>query len=89
MVLKKKRRTDNSRHIQEIEIIENQKVLNLFQSYLGNSNNKINLVKYIFQKWRETLPYVLTFSQTINLANLDGATDCVTSQSSARIDFLL
>ena len=44
-------------------------------------------IKYIFQKWRETLPNVLTSSQTIYLANLDGATDRVTSQSSERIAF--
>ena len=58
-----------------------------FQNYLGNSNNKPNLVKYLFQKWRETLSYVLTSSQTIYMANLDGTTDCITSQNSERIDF--
>ena len=34
-----------------------------------------------------TLPYVLVSSQTIYLANLDGATDRITSWSSKRIDF--
>ena len=38
------------------------------------------------KKWRELLPYVLTSCQTICLANLDGATDRVTSQSSERTD---
>ena len=33
------------------------------------------------------MPSVLTSSQTIYLANIDGATDPVTSQSSERIDF--
>ena len=33
------------------------------------------------------MPYVLTSSQTNYLANLDDATDGVTSQSSERIDF--
>ena len=45
------------------------------------------VVKYVFQKWRETLLHVLTYSQTIYLANLDSAVDHVTSQSSERIDF--
>ena len=45
------------------------------------------LVKHVFQKWTETFPYVLTSSQTIYLANLNAATDCVTSPSSERIDF--
>ena len=45
-----------------------------FQSYLGNSNNKTNLIKYLFQKCRETL------------ATLDDATDRLTSQSSERSD---
>ena len=45
------------------------------------------MVKYVFQKWRKTLPYVLTSSQTIYLTNLEGATDRVTSQCSEKIDF--
>ena len=51
------------------------------------SNNKTNLVIYVFQKQRETLPKVLTSFQTVYLTTLDGATVCVTSQSSKRIDF--
>ena len=69
-----KHRSDDSTHIQEIKIIDNRKVPKSFQSYLGNSN-KGNLVKQVFQKWRETLSYVLTFFQTIYLVNLDGGTD--------------
>ena len=75
----RKHQTEDSTHIQEIEIIDNRKVPKSFQSCLGNSNNKNNLVKKVFQKWRETLPYVLTSSQTIYLANVDGATDHLTS----------
>ena len=59
----------------------------MLQSYLGNFSNKTNLVKYLFQKWGETLQYVLTSSKTILLASLDGTTDRLTSQSSERIDF--
>ena len=33
------------------------------------------------------MPYILTSSQTIYLANLDGATDRLTRQISERIDF--
>ena len=47
---KRKRRTEDSTHIQEIEIIGNREVPTSFQSCLGNSNNKSNLVKYVFQK---------------------------------------
>ena len=45
------------------------------------------MVKYLFQKLRETMPNVLASSQTIYLANRDGATDRATNQSSERIDF--
>ena len=83
----RKHRTEDSTHIQEIEIIDDRKVLKSFPSYLGNLNNKSNLVKQVFQKLREKLPYVLTSSQTIYLANLNGATDRVTSKSSERIYF--
>ena len=61
----RKRRTEDSTQILETEIIDNRNGPKTFQSYLGNSNNKTNLGKYVFQKWRETLPYVLTSSQTI------------------------
>ena len=46
----RKRRTEDSTHMQEIEIIGNRKIPTSFQSYLGNSNNKTNLVKHVFQK---------------------------------------
>ena len=46
----RKRRVEDSAHIQEIQIFGNRKVPTSFQSYLGNSNNKTNLVKYFFQK---------------------------------------
>ena len=38
-------------------------------------------MRYTFQKWRETLPNVLTSSQAIYLAKIDSATGLVTSQS--------
>ena len=41
----RKHRTEDSTHIQEIEIIDNRKVSKSFQSYHGNSNNENNLVK--------------------------------------------
>ena len=82
----RKRRTEDSTHIQEIELIGNRKVPKSSQSHLENPNNKTNLVKYLFQKLREKLPHVLTSFQIIYLANLDGPTDRVTSQSSERIN---
>ena len=39
------------------------------------------------KKWRDLLPYISTSCQTIYLANLDGAIDRATSQSSERTDF--
>ena len=51
----RKRRTEDSAHTQEIEIIDNRKVLKSFQNYLENSNNKTNLVKYVFQKMERTI----------------------------------
>ena len=44
-------------------------------------------MKYLFQKYRETLESVLTSFQTIYFTNLDAATDLVTNQSSERIAF--
>ena len=44
-------------------------------------------MKYLFQKWRETLPNVLNSSQTNYLGNPDRTTDRVTSQSRERIGF--
>ena len=41
------RRKKNS--VQEIKIISNRKIPNLFQSYLSNASTKTNLVNYIFQ----------------------------------------
>ena len=39
--------------MQEIKTIDNQKFPKLFQSYLGNSNNKTSLVKYLFKNGEE------------------------------------
>ena len=61
-VAERERRKEDSTHIQKID---NHKVLKSFQSCLENSNNKTNLVKYLFQKWRETLANVLASSQII------------------------
>ena len=44
----RKRWTEGSTHIQEIKIIDSQKFPKSFQSYLGNSNNKTNLMKCLF-----------------------------------------
>ena len=41
----RKHRTEDSTQIQETEIIDDRKVPKSFQSYLGNSSNKSNLVK--------------------------------------------
>ena len=46
----RKRRAEDSAHMQEIEIIGNRKVPTSFESYPGNSNNKTNLVKCVFRK---------------------------------------
>ena len=45
---RRKRWIEGSTHMQEIEIIDSQKFPKSFQSYLGNSNNKTNLVKQLF-----------------------------------------
>ena len=74
----RKRRAEDPTQMQEIEITGNRKVPPSFQSYLPN---KTSLVKYVFQKQRETLSKVLTSSQTIYITNLYGGTDRVTSQA--------
>ena len=43
----RKRWTEDSTHIQEVEIIDNRRISKSFQSYSGNSDNKTNLVKYV------------------------------------------
>ena len=73
--------------MQEIEITDSSKFPKSFQSCLGNWNNKTNLVKQLFSKWRGTLPKVLNSFQTNHLANLDSTAYLVTSQRSERIDF--
>ena len=75
----RKCRTEDSTHIQGIEIIDSPKVPKSFQCYLGNSNRKSNLVKNLFLNGENVS------SETIYLVNLDGTTDRVTSQSSERI----
>ena len=45
------------------------------------------MVKYVFQKWKKNIAIRFNFLSNHLLANLDGATDYVTSQSSERIDF--
>ena len=79
------RRTETS--CQEIEIIGNRKVPKSFQSYFGNASNKVNLVNYIFQHWKESLSGHLSSFQSVFLANLDGTTDCATSECCNRIEF--
>ena len=44
----RKRRTEDSTHTQEIKIVDSQNFPKSFQSYLGNPNNKTNLVKQLF-----------------------------------------
>ena len=51
----RKHLTEDAAHIQETEIIDNRKVIKSFQSYLGNSNNKTNLVKYLFPKMERNI----------------------------------
>ena len=47
-VAERKRRTEDSTHTQEIKTVDSQKFPKSFQSYLGNPNNKTNLVKQLF-----------------------------------------
>ena len=56
-----------------------------FQSYLSNASNKINIVKYVFQLWREILSEHLSSYQSFYLENLDGTTDFVTKKCSKKI----
>ena len=44
----RKRRTEHSTHMQEIENADSEKFAKSFQSYLGNSNNRTNLLKQLF-----------------------------------------
>ena len=46
----RKRRTEDSTHMQEIGITDRQKFPKSFQSYLRNSNNKTNLGETTFLK---------------------------------------
>ena len=49
----RKHGTEDTTDLQEITIIGNRKFPESFQSYLGNLNNKSNLMKYLFQNWRK------------------------------------
>ena len=68
--------------VQEIETISNRKMPKSFQSYLSNASNKMNMVKYVFQLWKEILSEHLSSYQSVYLANLDGMTDFVTKECS-------
>ena len=58
-----------------------QKLPNKFQAYLGNSTNKINLVNYVFEKWKTAFSESLCNNQLILMANLDGTvTRCTYNQ---------
>ena len=58
-----------------------------FQSYLSNASNKMNMVKYVFQLWKEILSEHLSSYQSVYLANLDGTTDFVTKECNKNIKF--
>ena len=80
----RKRQTEESSHMLEIEIIDKQRH---FKIILGIRTIKPTWRKHLFWKRRGTLQKVLTPLQTNYFANHDGAADCVTSQRSERIDF--
>ena len=86
----RKRWTKDSTHMQETEIIDNRNVQRHFKVTLGIRSIKpawCNHGEIRFLKMERNI--VIRFNLLSNhfLANLDGATDCVTSQSSERIDF--
>ena len=84
----RKRRTEDSDHIQESEIIDNRNVHSYFKVTSGTRTIKTtwwNHGEIRFPKI-ETLLYILT-SQTIHFSNLDDAEYHLTSQSSEKIDF--
>ena len=54
---------------------DSQKLPSKFQVFLTNSNNKINLISYIFSKWKVEIPRSLFRNQRIFLFNLDGSCD--------------
>ena len=58
-----------------------------FQTYLSNASNKMNMVKYVFQQWKEILSEHLSSYQSVYLANLDGTTDFVTKEYSKNNKF--
>ena len=57
------------------------------QSYLSNATNKMNMVIYVFQLWKEILSEHLSSCQSVYLANLDGTTDFVIKECSKKIKF--
>ena len=79
------RRTENS--VQEIEIISDRKMSKSFQSYLSNASYKMNMMKYVYQLWKEILSEHLSSYQSVYLASLNGTTDFVTKECSRKIKF--
>ena len=73
---------------QEIQFNDNLKIPNNFQLYLSNQRNKINLVNYLFQHWKETLPNLLSLSHTVYLGNLDGTSTLIKKECCVQLDLI-
>ena len=50
----------------KLKLLTAKKIPKSFQSYFGNSDNKTNLVKQLFKKWKGTLLKVLTSFQSFH-----------------------
>lgn len=56
--------------------------------YLKNPRNKTNVVNFVFDKWKTTLPIKLTETQVVYLANIDGTTTEVRKDAVTDIDLV-
>ena len=68
---------------------DSQKLPKDFQTFLGNSINKMNLVNYLFRTWIITFPKKLAIGQLVFLANLDGTVHMCTSEQSVNLTWFV
>ena len=82
-------RRNHGGHSQEILIkSDSQKLPRDVPHHLKNPQNKTNLIKYTFGKWKSSFPANLTESQVVHLANADGTTTEVKKNAVTNIDLL-
>ena len=72
----------------EVKItMDTQRLPSNISLFLKSQKNKENLVNYIFESWKNSLPLTLTDYQTMILCHLDGTSLKIQQQSTTQLDW--